>query len=108
MPRNSQAVVGMPSIETLDALTVDCNSIDVQTQSEHTNSEMEDKCQHTSNTQETGSHDKCNRNTTSILNSNNGHKPMITDNINGKISYFIPSPKQEADKGKCRNHTAIT
>ena len=44
----------MPDIETLDVLTITGNTIDMQTQNEHTCCEIEDKWQYINNTQEKG------------------------------------------------------
>ena len=49
------------------------------------------------NTQETGKPDKSSIPATGILTSNNGDKPMVTDNINSKINYFIPGPQQATE-----------
>ena len=40
----------------------------------------------------------CNTNTTGITNSSVVDTPMVIDNINGKINYFIPGPQQEVDE----------
>ena len=40
VPQNGQALLGMSYIETLGILTVNCNTVDMQIQNEHTNSEM--------------------------------------------------------------------
>ena len=58
VPRNGQALLGMPDIETLDVLTIKCNTIGIQTQNKHTYCEMEDRCQYTNNTLETGEPNK--------------------------------------------------
>ena len=98
MAGSGQVLLVMPHIETPCVYTINCNTIDTQTLSENNNSEMgktEDEHQYTNNTQETG---KCNINTSGVLNSNNGDKPMISDNINSKLNCFLPSPQQEADE----------
>ena len=48
---------------------------------------MEDKCQCTNNTQETGKPDICSTNTTGIPNVNNENKSMVIDNIYKKNRY---------------------
>ena len=38
---------------------------------------------------------------------NSKDNPIVTDNTNNNIDYFILGPQQEADKNKYRNHTKI-
>ena len=54
MPGNGQALLGIPDIETLDVLIINCNTIDTQTHNKHIYSKTEDDQQHKWNTQETG------------------------------------------------------
>ena len=88
----------MPDTDTLDVLTINCNTINTKTQRKHTYNQMEDEYKYT-NTKETGKPNKCNINKTGIKYSNNGDKPMLIDNINTKINYFIPGPQQEVAEG---------
>ena len=48
--------------------------------------------------QETGRPEKCYRNTDSISKSSSKDKPMVTDNENNTINYFLPGPNQDNDK----------
>ena len=95
--RNGQALFGMPHIETLDILRIICNTTGMETQNEHTYCQVEDRCQYT-NTQETEKSEKYSTSTTSIPNSNNRDKPMIINNLNSKIIYYIPGSSHKAEK----------
>ena len=98
VPGNGQALLAMPYKETLDVLTINCNTVNTQTQSSDNNSKIENELHYTNNTQERGKPDKYNINTTGFLNSNKGGKTIIIDNIYSKLNYFIPGPLQEADE----------
>ena len=43
VPGNGQTMWGMPDIETLDVLTINCNTTELQTQREQIHSKMENK-----------------------------------------------------------------
>ena len=79
----------MPYIEILNVYIVNCNTIDMQTQSKYTYNEMEHENKYTHNTQETGIPNKYNIIKAGIPKSNNEDKPKVTDIINSKINYFI-------------------
>ena len=97
VPRNCQALLAMPYIETLDVLTINCKTTDIKMQNKHTYFEIEDRWPCTNNKQKAGKPDKCSTNTAGIPHSNNGGKAMAIDKINSIINYFIAGPHQEAD-----------
>ena len=88
----------MPDIETVDVLTINCNTIVMQTQNVQIYNKTEDEWQCTNKTQEAGKPEKCSVNKTVILNSSSKDNATAIDNSNSKISFFIPVPQQEADK----------
>ena len=88
----------MPDIETLDILTINCNKLDKQTQREQIYNKMQVKWWYTNNMQKKGKPETCNTNTTNIPNSNGQDNPIIIDNNNNNLKYFIPGTQQEADK----------
>ena len=100
VPGTGQALLGMPDIETLYVLTVNCNTTDTQTQNEQIYSKVEDEWHCTNKMLETGRPDKCdvNKNTNNIQNSNNKDNPTFIDNNKSKINHFIPGPQQETEK----------
>ena len=52
MSGNGQALLGMPDIDMLDFLTINCLAIDMQAQNYQIYNKMEDECQCTSKTHE--------------------------------------------------------
>ena len=98
MPKNVQTLLGIPDIETLDLLIINCNAIDTQTQNEHNYTKTKYEYQHTNSTQETDKPSKCNINIGVFLNSTNGDTSMVIGNIIIKIKYFCSGPQQEADE----------
>ena len=88
----------MLDIESLEFLTVNCNTMDIQTQNEQMYGKTEDEQQHTNNTQEAGKPEVSNVNTTGIPKSNSKDSPTVIDNNNSKINYFIPDLQEEAEK----------
>ena len=97
VPVDGQALLGIPDKETLYVLTINYNMAGIHTQCEHTYNEIEDEHhykQHRGNRQPNWG----NINTTGIPKLNNRDKPMVTDNIKGKINYYIPGPKPRTYK----------
>ena len=50
MPGNGQAFLGMPGKETLDILTINCNTTEMQTQTEQIYNKEENEWQYTQKT----------------------------------------------------------
>ena len=92
----------MPDIETLDVLTINCNTIDTQTQNGPIYNKIEDEWQCKIKRQESGKPEKCNANTTGIqiqVVNIMQHNATAIDNNNSKINYFTPVCQQEGVKG---------
>ena len=104
VPRKGQALLGMPDIETLGILIINCNIIDMKevdgTENCKTNTDNSQEPtseQHYVNMkQETGTTEEYCTNTDSILEFENKNEPMVTDN--GNIEYFLPGPNSNIDK----------
>ena len=63
VPGNSQALLGMPDIDTLDVLTINCNTKDTQTQNQQIYNKTESQWQYTNNIKEKDKPKKHNINT---------------------------------------------
>ena len=103
MTGKGQALLGMPDLETLYVLTVNCNTLGMHTQREEIHNKVETK-QHNkienkqqciNNMQEMGELVKYNIYTDSIPNSNSRDNPMVIDDNNSKINYFLPGPNKK-------------
>ena len=99
MPGNGQALIGMPVIETLDVLTINCYVIDTQTQNEQRYNKKKDESQCTNKMLEAGKLEKVNVNITGIPNSDSKDNATVIDKSQSIINYLIAGSQQEADKG---------
>ena len=86
----------MPDIETLDILTINCNTIGTHKLSGQATSKQTDESSYTNKTQNTEPQRQCNTNTDISISMN--ANPTVTDNNSRKINYFLPGPSQYADR----------
>ena len=89
--RNRQHLIGMPDIETVDILTINCNTIQMK------KAESPENCK-TNMSQKIDATEEYYTNTDNISKFEDEEKPMVTDNGNNNIEYFLPGPNSDNDK----------
>ena len=97
VPRNKQ-LLGMPDIETLGILTINCNTMEMK------EADGPENCK-TNMSQEIEATEQYYTNTDNISKFENEDKPVVTDNDKYYIKYFLPGPHSDNDK---RVHAEIT
>ena len=111
MPGIGQAFLGMPDIETLDIITINCSSTDTKEAEGAKNHKTKTaNCWESTSEEhyinmrkEADTPEKCCTYTDSISKFENNDKPMVTDS--DAIHFFLPGPNRDNDK---RVSTAIT
>ena len=91
VPRNRQPLLGMPDIETLGILTINCNTIEMK------EADGPESCK-TNMSREIYMTEKCYTNTQNMSDFGNEDKPMVTDNDSNNIKYFLPGPNSDSDQ----------
>ena len=84
----------IPNIETLDILTINCNTIDMHTSRKQFSRKQTDQCHSKNKILDVEVQMQSNPNTIGIISDN--INPMVINNNNIKINYFHSGPGQEA------------
>ena len=102
---NGQVLLGMPDIEILNILSINCNTVGTHETdtparcSTNTAKSQVSGCEqhYTNSKQEAGRPGRCyaNTNSNSNLKPNSMDKPMVNKN---EINYFLPGPNQDNEK----------
>ena len=103
---NGKALLGMPHIDILNIIQINCNTIDIQETDTANNCSTNTAICHgsrheqhyTNMMQEADRAEKWYVNTDSISNFDNKEKPTVTDKECNTINYFLPGPNQDNDK----------
>ena len=91
VPRSRYPLLGMPHIETLSILAINCHTIEMK--------EVDDPENRKTNTsQQSDVTEQYYTNTDSISKFKNEDKPMGTDNDNNSMKYFLPGPNSNNSK----------
>ena len=104
---NGPALLGMPDIDMLNIIHMNCNRIDTQETDRanncSTNATIHQDSGHRQNytimMQEADRGEKCYANTDNILKCGNKERPTVFDKEPNMINYFLPGPNQDNDKG---------
>ena len=106
IPGNGQTLLGMPDINTLSIIHINCNTIDTQETDRankcSTNTAMDQgprhEHQYPNMMQEADRAEKCYTNTDRISKFHNKDAPMVIDNELYTINYFLPGPNEDNNK----------
>ena len=104
-------MLGMSNINTLDILTINCNTIgtreaDITNKCSAITANCQGSCceQHYTNMiQEAARPQKCYTNIDSMSKSNNKDKPMVNNQLSNTVEYFLPGLSYNSDTKRVLN-----